>query len=99
MLLTGFRGSVSETPSRPKRIEWSDGSYAEYGYFRVPYVLLPEEQVTVPDRNTGEPAKPAQEAFVYPSEHPDCVYEIWSHYGTAHVEFLLGQLRYVETSD
>lgn len=96
VLLTGGTGPRPEMVSMPKRIEWSDGSYAEYGYDRMPFVLLPEEQVTVPDRNTGEPAKPAQEAFVYPSDHPNCVYELWSHLGTTHVEFLLGQLRYVE---
>lgn len=57
---------------------------------------LPVGRVAYLDPETGEPAPEAHAALVEVADHPGCLYRVWSSYGPDHVEYLVGQMRFVE---
>ncbi len=57
---------------------------------------LPTDRIVHLDPVTGASAPEAYRAFVEIAGEPDCVYQVWSSYGPDHVEYLVGQMRYVE---
>jgi hypothetical protein len=70
----GVSASGATYAGWPHRLEWADGSTAEYG----------------PEGGTG----PKQLAYLRIAGQ-DCLYNVWSGLGRAHLERLLGQLRFV----
>jgi hypothetical protein len=59
---------------------------------------LPADRIVHLDPETGDLAPEAFRGIVEITDHPDCLYQVWSSYGPDHVEYLTGQLRYVEES-
>ena len=57
---------------------------------------LPADRIVHIDPETGARAPEAYEALVEVPEDPGCLYRVWSSYGPDHVEYLVGQMRYVE---
>ncbi|PPK93784.1 hypothetical protein CLV92_10960 [Kineococcus xinjiangensis] len=45
----------------------------------------------------GDPETTSTLAYLQVSEHPGCLYNVWSHLGQEHLEALLESLRYVRT--
>lgn len=78
----------------PHRIEWSDGSYAEYGG-RIANPALPRDRVLFFDPETGEPTVDALQAVVHADGSTHDVI-VWSHLGEDHLLYLIEQLRWVE---
>lgn len=76
------------------RVVWSDGSFAEYGSPELAKGVA-EEELRVPDANTGDPATFALHAFIAVADQPECGYEVWTHHGKDHLHYLFTQLRYV----
>ena len=94
--LGGGRGNIDTFQSAfPNRVEWSDGSFATYGYERNLYNQLPLDRIDMRDPNTGDPVTPRLHAWLQISDWPDCLYELWTHLGEDHLLYLIGQLRYV----
>ncbi len=82
----------STGPSLPNRIEWVDGSVAEYGG-RTSDPALPRDRVLYFDPETGEPTVDALQAVVS-VEGSDYDLVVWSHLGEDHLLFLIDQLRW-----
>ena len=78
----------------PHRIEWDDGSFAEYGW-RLGDNALPEDRIMFNDPETGEPTVPAREARLVIAGI-DAEFIVWSHLGEQHLLHLLNSLRLVE---
>ena len=57
---------------------------------------LPADRIVHLDPETGELAPEAYEGLIEVADHRDCLYRVWSSYGPDHVEYLVGQMRYVE---
>lgn len=78
----------------PYRIEWDDGSYAEYGR-RLADNRLPWDRIVFNDPVTGKPTQDAIEATVVISGI-DAEFTLWSHLGEEHLLSLLNNLRLVD---
>lgn len=78
------------------RVEWDDGSYAEYG-LRLGPRELPRDRVIFNDPATGEPVEGALEARLV-IHRVDAEYIIWTHLGEEHLLELLESLRFVEVA-
>ena len=78
----------------PHRIEWDDGSFAEYGW-RLGDNSLPEDRIIFNDPETGEPTVPAREARLVIAG-TDAEFIVWSHLGEDHLLHLLNSLRFVD---
>jgi len=78
----------------PHRIEWDDGSFAEYGW-RLGDNSLPEDRIIFNDPETGEPTVPAREARLVIAGI-DAEFIVWSHLGEDHLLHLLNSLRFVD---
>jgi hypothetical protein len=76
----------------PIRIEWSDGSYAEYGS-RLADNALPRDRIRFFDPETGEPTVDAVLATVHVAGLEGEVV-VWTHLGEAHLLELIDQLRF-----
>jgi hypothetical protein len=87
-------GPVSvEGVSLPYRIEWSDGSWAEYGS-RQASPAVPRDRVVYFDPETGEEISDGLEAIVHVTGmERDLI--VWTHLGEAHLLYLIDQLRFV----
>jgi len=57
---------------------------------------LAADRIVHLDPETGALAPEAYEALIEVAEDPGCLYRVWSSYGPDHVEYLVGQMRYVE---
>jgi hypothetical protein len=87
---------LSTSVPLPYRIEWEDGSYAEYGG-RLADAALPRDRVLYFDPETGEETIDALQAIVHrPGSQVEVV--VWTHLGQGHLMFLLEQLRVAESS-
>lgn len=87
-------GSVSvDGVSLPYRIEWSDGSWAEYGS-RQAAPAVPRDRVVYFDPETGEEIVDGLEAIVHVTGMDRDVV-VWTHLGEAHLLYLIDQLRIV----
>ncbi len=80
--------------SLPNRIEWQDGSYADFGG-RLSDPALPRELVRFLDPETGEPTLDALQATVHIVGMEGEVV-VWTHLGEDHLLTLLARLRFVE---
>ncbi len=80
----------------PYRIEWDDGSYAEYGR-RLADSRLPWDRIIFNDPATGQPTQDALEArVVIPGFNAELI--VWSHLGEQHLLHLLDTLRLVDVN-
>ncbi len=79
--------------SLPYRIEWSDGSWAEYGS-RQASPAVPRDRVVFFDPETGEEVVDGLEAVVHVAGMERDVV-VWTHLGEAHLLYLIDQLRTV----
>ncbi len=78
----------------PNRIEWADGSYAEYGG-RLADPALPRDRVLFFDPETGEATVDALQAVVRVAG-ADHEVVVWTHLGEEHLLELIDQLRWVD---
>ncbi len=79
--------------SLPYLLEWSDGSWAEYGG-RLANPAIPRDRVVYFDPETGEETMDALQAIVHVvGMNQDVV--VWTHLGEAHLLYLIDQLRIV----
>lgn len=78
----------------PYRVEWDDGSYAEYGR-RLADNRLPWDRIIFNDPATGDPAQDALLARVVIAGS-NATITVWSHLGEEHLLQLLESLRFVD---
>ena len=88
------RGSANTFVVDPVRIEWDDGSYAEYGR-RLADNRLPWDRIIFNDPATGEPTQDALEATVVIAGS-NITLTVWSHLGEEHLLHLIESLRLVD---
>jgi hypothetical protein len=84
ILETHLPGAQAPLPSWAFHIAWSDGSAAGYGY--------EGEEHPQTDPNPLDTTKWLAQVSV---AGIDCVLNVWSNLGRAHLEYLLSQLRFV----
>lgn len=79
--------------SLPYRIEWSDGSWAEYGS-RQASPAVPRDRVVYFDPETGDEIVDGLQAVVHVTGMDRDVV-VWTHLGEPHLLYLIDQLRFV----